>query len=370
MQSLRAFLAAIIVTTSLVYNLQAQPNPQKSGIVVSFDFQSAQSVCKLLAQKKADTTQIAAASKLYGNTLLIQKVKGYSGSGEDIFKSTLKEILQTGTIKGNDPYNFKQVKSNLPAIQKLLDYLSTSQQNFTNQVKDIIATYTPKDLSAETKACFLVGGGSLGFTIGNDPTFNVALQQIGDDIEGLKHLVAHELYHTIQDVGQSKRVKLASEKAPYSIRATNALLYNLWAEGTANYVGDFDKIKTSKPFTAKQQQQSLKNSQRQIQNFYLFETLLYRQYTDTIAKYQPLYDIAFSNAFDETSYAVGYEMAKKISEYQGENALANLLTQDPIIFTQTYISLYNSKPGDKSFIRFSLTMEKVVEKMLLWKDKI
>ena len=35
----------------------------------------------------------------------------------------------------------------------------------------------------------------------------MALQKIGDDYEGLVYLVAHELYHTIQQVGERHRTR-------------------------------------------------------------------------------------------------------------------------------------------------------------------
>lgn len=358
---------AIFALFTLVLQANAQ---QTSNIKVSFDIESAKAVCKVLALKKADTLQLQQISKLYGNTLLIKKVEGYSGAGEDVFKKTLREIIETGTIKNDDPYNWKLVKANLPAIQKLLSYLTTNQEKFMKEVQAIISNYTPTTLTATTKACFLVGGGSLGFTIGDDPTFNVALQKIGDDVEGLKYLVAHELYHNIQDAGQQTRKKSTTEKPPYFIKASYALLYNLWAEGTANYVGDFEKIKNPKPFSLEQQVAFKKNNEHQYSNFYLFETLIYRQYTDTTARYQPLYDIAYSTAFDEVGYYVGYEMAKKISQYNGNSAIAALVTQDPMFLIQTYIALYKSHPEDKSFRRFSSSVEAIIDKVLVWKDKI
>lgn len=361
----------ITLSIFALFTLVLQANAQQiSNIKVSFDMQSAKAVCKVLALKKADTLQLQQISKLYGNTLLIKKVKGYSGAGEDVFKNTLKEIIETGTVKDQDPYNWKQVKANLPAIQKLLVYLSANQDKFITEVQTMISSFTPTTLNATNKACFLVGGGSLGFTIGNDPTFNVALQKIGNDVEGLKYLVTHELYHNVQHAGQLARTKSTTEKPPYFIKASYALLYNLWAEGTANYVGDFEKIKAPKPFSLEQQVAFKKNAERQYSNFYLFETLIYRQYSDTTARYQPLYDIAYSTAYDEVGYYVGYEMAKKISQYNGNSAIAALVTQDPMVFIQTYIALYKSHPEDKSFRRFSSSVEAIIEKVLVWKDRI
>ena len=63
-------------------------------------------------------------------------------------------------------------------------------------------------------------------------------------------------------------------------------------------------------------------------------------------------------------------MAKKISQYNGNSAIAALATQDPMVFVQTYIALYKSHPEDKSFKPFSSSVEQLIEKLLIWKDRI
>ncbi|WP_290708857.1 DUF5700 domain-containing putative Zn-dependent protease [Flavihumibacter sp. CACIAM 22H1] len=338
---------------------------------VSIDMASAEKICQLLSQKKADTIELKKAAGLYGNQLLIKKVKGYSGAGEDVFINTLKEIIETGTIKGRDEYNWKLVKEKLPEINQLLNYIRSNNRVFIEEVKAIIQPYLPKELKAAAKACFLAGGGSLGFTIGNDPSFNVALQKIGDDIKGLQYLVAHELYHSLQDIGQSSRVyQKDDKKITYPEKATYYLLYNLWAEGIANFVGDMAAIKDLKEFSKEQAGQYQKNRARRYQNFQLLEALLYRQYHDSTANYQATYDIGFSTAFDETSYFVGYEMAKKIAQHQGNEAIAALLVKDPIRFIADYIALYQKLADDQSFVRFSRSTEEIVSRLLAWENKL
>lgn len=364
----------IVCLLHFIVSLSAfsQVTPTKNQqLTISIDSESAAAITNLLSQSKADTQQIRKAAGLYGNQLLIKKVKGYSGAGEEVFIQTLKEIIETGTVKGNDEYNWKLVKSRLPEIKKLVSYVGSNKEKFINEVKAIIEPFTPADLNANAKACFLAGGGSLGFTIGDDPTFNVALQKIGNDVKGLQYLVAHELYHTLQDVGQKTRsYKKESEGISYSFKASYYLLYNLWAEGIANFVGDMSKLKKEDPFSEEQIAYYQKNRERRYQNFQLFEALLYRQFNDTSADYQSNYDIAFSTAFDETGYFVGYEMARQITKHKGNQAIANLLTSDPIRFTIDYINLYKSLPDDKSFIRFSKSFEDIVSKLTPLENKL
>lgn len=344
-------------------------NPE-AKIKISLDFESAQVISGLLAGKHVTPVQINHAAEVYGSQQLIRKVKGYSGFGEDVFKSTLKEVVETGTIKGNDPYNWKLVKANLSGIQKLIAKIAANPYAFIADITGIIQLYTSPEITADVRACFLVGGGSLGFTIGNDNTFNVALQKIGNDYEGLKYLVAHELYHSMQAVGLNLRKKKKVD-VPYYAQASYGLLYNLWSEGTANLVGDFGLIKVPGPFTKIQNEEFKKNDDRKRENFALFEALLYKAYNDTASrKYETFYNIAFSTAYDETTYFMGYEMAKKIEKYDGHKALADLLVKDLLVFSEEYIKLYKAHKDDESFIHFDPSTELIIKKLAVWRENI
>ena len=350
--------------------LVASSQVKAQALRISIDTKSAEAVCNALAEKKKDTATLNALTRMYGNALLIQKVKGYSGAGDSVFVSTLKELIATGNIQGDDPYNWKEVRAKLPQIRSLLLYINTHKDSFVKQVTALIQPYVPDTLHADARAVFLAGGGALGFTLGNDPSFNVAVQKIGDDVDGLMYLVAHELYHTVQHAGQHTRHVVRDTSAPYAALASYYLLYNLWTEGTATYVGDFNQIKKLKPFAAEQVAEYKKNRERNTQNFRLFEALLYRQYYDTAAQYDDSYNIAFSTAFDETGYYVGYEMAKKLVKYKGDSALAELLVKDPIRFTSDYIALYKAHPDDDSFHRFGGATEEIVKALMKWEGKL
>ncbi|RFZ92985.1 hypothetical protein D0C36_16500 [Mucilaginibacter conchicola] len=365
---MRAKLTLLI--TSLLLSVTAFAAKPAGKLTISLDFESAKLITTLLSRKTVTAAQIDKVADVYGSRQLIAKVKGYSGAGAEIFKSTLREIIETGAIKGDDPYNWKAVKANLPAITALIKKLSASPDAFMNEVKEKIEAYTSDKITANVRACFLVGGGSLGFTQGEETTFNVALQKIGDDYEGLKLLVAHELYHSIQAAGFASR-KADSKGLPYNVKATFALLYNLWTEGTANLVGDFVGMKNPAPFSKTQLDEYQKNADRMRENFAMFEALAYKCYNDTAAKrYDVYYNIAFSTAFDETGYYTGYEMAKKIEKYEGKQALANMLTQDLLVFAETYVKLYKAHPEDKTFIRFDASTENVLQNLVPWREKM
>lgn len=346
---------------------KASPKPDVS---VQLDFESAKAITNLLTRPKTTDPELDQIAKLYGSQQLIRKVTSYDKSGtETVFKQTLREMVETGTVKGNDPFDWKVVKGKLNEIRPLITQLET-KTTFVEEVKNRIMPYSPPGIKASVRACFLVGGGSLGFTIGNDDTFNVALQKIGDDYDGLLELVAHELYHSIQQVGDRNRTKeKTASDPPKNIYKTAVMLSNLWSEGTANLVGDFTKIKNPKEFSKTQQDGYNRNGQRSRQNFALFESLLYSAYHDSTANISELYNIAFTTAYDELAYDMGYRMAKVIEENRGKVALADLIDKDPIEFCQLYVTIYKQNP-DKKLIRFSSSTESILTKMNAWKNKL
>ncbi|WP_133300222.1 DUF5700 domain-containing putative Zn-dependent protease [Mucilaginibacter terrenus] len=345
----------------------------KTGPVinVTVDFESARIITGLLAGKKVTDEQLTNAAQAFGSKQLIAKVKGYSGAGEDKFKSTLREIIETGTIKGDDNYNWKLVKANLPQIRLLINKLAADQKSFIADVTRMIETYTPDSINANVRACFLVGGGSLGFVLNDGSIFNVALQKIGNDYEGLRYLVAHELYHSIQDAGRTLRKVSAQKGTPYNAKASWAIAYNVWSEGTATLVGDITRITKPEPFTKVQMEEVNKNLARKRQNFVLIETMLFKAYADTATHvYNELYNIGFTTGYDEAGYYVGYEMAKKLQQFNGAGAIADLIINDPLVMFEEYIKLYKAHPQDNTFIRFDATTEGIIASLAQWKGKI
>nr|WP_294942923.1 DUF5700 domain-containing putative Zn-dependent protease [uncultured Mucilaginibacter sp.] len=361
---------ALILFICLCFAAKAH-NPTNPAVKVTLDFESARIITGLMAGKTVTDAQLNQAAETFGSKQLIIKVKGYSGAGEDVFKRTLKELIETGSIKGEDKYNWKLVKSNLAPIQHLIRKIEANQQTFITDITKIISNYTPGGVTADVRACFLVGGGSLGFVNDGYNSFNVALQKVGDDYEGLKYLVAHELYHSIQEAAQNSRKRTKDKSMPYYAQASYGLTYNVWNEGTANLVGDFTKLNNAGPFTKVQLEEIRKNKNRKRQNFFLFETLLYKAFTDTAThNYEQLYNIAFTTGFDETGYFVGYEMAKKIEQYDGATGIADILLKDPLVFFEEYIKLYKEHKDDEAFVRFDAATEAIISKLAVWKDKV
>lgn len=342
----------------------------EAKITIQLDFESAKTIIGLLTKTQVTDAKLMQVAKLYGNQQLIAKVTSYDKTGtEAVFKQTLRELIETGTVNGKDPFEWKVVKTNLGAVQHMIGELE-AKGPFLDDVKRCILPYCPPTTSQITaRACFLVGGGALGFTIGDDDTFNVALHKIGTDYEGLVSLVAHELYHTVQQVGQRSRKKeTLAGNLPKPVANASMLLTDLWSEGTATLVGDVTTSGKPKSFIQRQSEYQ-QNRQRMRQNFVLFESLLFSAYYDSTANDEQLYNIGFTTVFDQTTYYTGYQMAKAIEAYKGKAFLAALINKSPLDFCRVYVQLYKEYP-DKINFKFSSATEAILAKLEPWRDKI
>lgn len=366
----KVFVFIILILTIIKLPVFAQSNAERADISIKLDDEGAQEIISLLSAKKVSPAQLNHAAGTYGNKLLIQKVNSSVGGDESVFKQTLQEIIETGTVKGPDPYAWKKVKATLPESRKLISHIKSNQEAFLAEVKTNIQQYTPLDLPAKLHGCLLLGGGSAGFVVGSDGAFSIALQHFEGDYEAVKTTIIHELYHAVQQSGQAQRKhKPATEKPDYQTKASYYLLQNLWAEGTAEKVGDFSLIKSTGPYVKKEEEKRQKNNARLLTNFRLMDVLLYKLYNDTGARYSPMYDIAFSTVYEEAGYSVGYEMARQLEKYRGKDFIAASLTKDPLEFTTEYILLYHEFPKEVPY-HFDTATEGIIDRLKVWKDRI
>lgn len=358
MKMLLSFLLTLFLTISAL----------AQDVKVTIDFESAKAVIEAFAKSKISNSELDRIAQLEGNRTLIKKAE----STEIVFKTTLKSVIETGKTTGEDPFDWQTVRRNLKDVQTLTVRIEREQLQLLADINLLIRNYTPQNLNAEVKARLLVGGGSLGFTIDQDTALNVALQQLGNDFEALKYLLAHELYHSIQAIGDEKRKKTLAKPTvdpPVNIINTYTLAANVYREGTATFVGDFSKIRNPLAFSREQIAEDEKNQNRMRQNFALFEALVFRAYNDPDADIDQLYRTGFTTSFDETSYYVGYRMAQIIEKYKGKVAVAELVNRNPLEFFKEYIEIYK-KHDEPRAIKFSQTVEKILLEMQTWSDKI
>jgi len=365
---MKKIVPILILTVCLLFVPATAQN-----VKVAVDFKSAKAITDALAKNKISEAEIEKIADLEGNRELIKKMTSLGlKDSEKVFKKTLREIIQNGKVGGEDYFKWNLVRQNLKEINALTTRIEREKSALLADLNQIISDYTPADLQADVKARLLVGGNSLGFLNDNDPALNIALHKIGDDFEGLKYLLAHELYHSIEAVGDEQRKqKLPRSNAAPPVNIANAytVAFNVYNEGAATFVGDFTKIKNPLAFTSNRQAEYEKNARRMRQNFALFEALLFRAYHDPSADVNQLYSVAFTTSFEESGYYVGYRMAEIIEKYEGKAAIADLVNKNPLEFFKKYIEIYK-KYDEPRAMKFSPAVEKILLAMQVWNDKL
>jgi hypothetical protein len=360
----------VVIVLMLAFSTNAQNSGRvEKNLKINLDFQCARAIVDLLERNRVGDDDLSRIAGLSGNQRLIKKVAGYNSTATpETFKKTLRQTVENQSLS-EDPFDWQSVKKNLPQIRLLINRIEKEQAAFFSELESLIQPYTPPDLKADITATFLVGGGALGFTMDGSDGFHVALHKIGGDYEGLKYLVAHELYHSVQGFGMKRRqANLNFVKPPENVRNSLIIIENTYTEGTATLVGDSLNAKNLKPFGQSQQDEYKKNLMRLRQNFALFEMLLFQAQNDPNADIEQLYNIGFSTEFDETLYYVGYRMAQGIEKYKGKQAIAALVAKNPIEFFNQYIEIYK-KNNDPKLIKFSKSTEDILLNLQQWKDK-
>ena len=361
---MRLFFSVMIACLCLIQILAASvtKNARRndSNLKIGIDFQSARAVINLLGRSQVTEAELNEVAKLPGNQQLIKKVfEADSVHGEEVFKETLHQAIENQKI-GEDPFDWQTVRQKLPEINLLISQIENNQSVLRIELENIIRPYTPNDLKIDVTAFFLVGGGSLGFTLDGDFNFYVGLHKTGGDYEALRYLIAHELYHSIQAIGARRRQLAAvSIKSPANILKSLMLVRNVYTEGTATLVGSPLEATNLKQFGQAQQEEYRKNLARSRQNFALFDALLFQAYNDPAADADQMYAIGFSTSFDETLYYVGYRMARDLAKYEGKQVIAPLINKNPLELFRLYIELYKSK-NDPALIKFNKSTEDIL----------
>lgn len=325
-----------------------------SKIELLFDLSSAKALINVFEREEITEDLLDSLVNLHGIQSIIRKVSSYdTRASSEIFKISLQKIL-AGELLNEDPFQLQQVKDRLPEIRKLIQRIEENPDDLVNGLKTMIQPYSPNDLSFRVQVFMVIGGSSDGWT--DDGNFYIALHYFRDDYEGIKLMMAHELYH----IAQHHFLATAKTSENPLITECQSLLSYTRSEGTASMVGDPLEITDGKAYTKWFKQKFKRNLNRISQNFTLFETMLFRLYYDQDIEFSQIYPLGFSGSWDSPLYFVGYYIGRTIEKYQGREALVELLKETPISFFKNYIKIYNEHPTDNIF-KFHRSVEKIFQ---------
>ena len=325
--------------------------------------ESAQAIIALFDKGKPSEADFTKLLELHGTKAILEKVASFNPNVSfNEFRSTLRQVIETGTAKP-DPFRFMLVKNRLPQVRELLKLIEQNPQALTEAVIQQISKYSDTSLQMNVTVHFLLGGTSNAFAKG-EKDFYVGLQYFGNDYDGLREEMAHELFHNAQARLKKVRRK-SSHDAARSMPVTRSvqLLDRFVDEATAVLVGNPEELKGDGTFSKFYQGLIARNNDRMTSNFALFELMLYRLYNDQSLNSdyfdEQLRFIGLSDLYDSPFYIMGYQMAKTIEKYKGQKTIASLIGKSPTLFFKEYIEIYK-KNSDPEIIRFSQPCEDIL----------
>jgi hypothetical protein len=295
----------------------------------ALDIDVSQATAVLDALERGDTTAADAIVAMRPTQELISHHAPFS---DQITASSWRESL-VEAISGasrRDIYGLARLSEQAGAVRASIATIQADPEQFARDVEAIVAPYAPPDVQFDVTLWFVVGVPGSGWT-DNPNEFFFDIGRAAGDLEGAKVVCAHELYHLVL-----ARLLPAPRLAEDSRlgRAERALLTGI-NEGMATHVGRFGRGDTGAVSRTNLGFEQT-NIRRLQNNFRLVDALLLAATRSDAVSADDIDSIAFSGLYSEPGYYVFREMAARIEEARGRDALVALLHEPPSRFVLTY----------------------------------
>lgn len=310
----------------------------KAQLNIQFDFTNAIATIDFLKKTNPSTAGIKTMVASDGVQTIIKKIHSTDSIAAIALYKAANSIKATG--KESD-FQYDFIKAHLSEMENFLLQIKSNNKIILDSIQSL-ARYLPAGKTAAIKVCFLMGGFSAGFTMGDDNIFYIGTHQYKYDMTGIVNTCQHELFHNIQSLLYTRTKmmqQLQNAKEDASLFAYY-LFVNLFVEGSAEYVADIDKMDTASSYIKRQVEHASVNNYRMADNFFLIETIIMSAFknpgnTDADAAYHILFDWNWNNP----GYVTGKLMCKALVKAYGPGIIQKYLAADPVTFIKDYIQL-------------------------------
>ncbi len=349
-----AVTLAMLPTCVASLGAQAPPPP----VTLDLNFESAVEVARLFDSDSVSDADLDRVFRLPGvRALYLQARRFDEYATEENFRSTLRAAVE-GLPVQRDPFNFQTVRDRIEEIAPTIEWIGQNHEKLAADLGRRIAEYSPAEEALNVPVYLVLGGSSDGWA--RDGVFHVALHYFRDDLEGLKLLMAHELFHVAQGAFMSGPT--VTEERP-QLRNVEALLLNTVSEGTASLLWWPDDMEGGVYVDGVLRAKLERNRRRADGTFSLFELMVFRAHADPDLDVGSIYNLGLSGRWDSPLYYVGYRIARAIEEHRGRPALRKLLARPAVEFFQAYVDLYRDRPADSTLLRFSPRIEEILAQL-------
>jgi hypothetical protein len=352
----RARHSLVLIVFATVVCLLAAATTADAGIVI--DSGSARATLNALGRKDLSLADALAVADLPGNQAMVRKLNEFGGptvTREDFANDLLAAAHGT---TAPDPFRLVRVRDGRTQTLALLDRIAHDPQDFDGWIAQRVKRFSPAALAISATGYLIAGGQATGFSF-DQPIFYLDISQFGDDFGGARVIMAHELYHAVQNIAQAayaKGVVFDYDAAAYnalpqgrarSCYAIQAFFGQLLAEGTATYVGDPALLPVSGVYSSVERKSMRATLSPLTPRSMSSQRTLLEMSVRTIVGSDPLSEKdVYAVGFYDTAplYDIGYAMAKTIVAHDGDAALGKLISQPGSAFVARYDEIADA-PG-------------------------
>ncbi len=331
MKPIRLFLAGLLL-------LWAPAKAQ--DISITYNYEAAEKLIQILESNAFHEQDFAELMELHGTQAYLKKLGAFFPEiTAATFKQSLKAVVEGSPLE-EDSFMFNRILPHISEVKELLNEISAKETQLTQSSVSLLEQYSPKNIELNVNVYMVLGIVGGGWTFDDEPdAFYVDLTFMQGDYLGVTYLSTHELYHLLQYRFMQESPQKGTDKVAY-------LLDQMLREGSATYVADFSKVEEEGFYIDFSKEEYSRNFRRMETNFALFETLLTQAHQENTVDIDLLYNIGLSGMYQSPLYYVGYHMMKLIAEYQGREALIDLLGQSPEQLILAYQKLCDAYGGE------------------------
>ena len=311
-----AFLLSLLATFSA-----------EAGVTLRID--PSQALAVLEAVEKRDVAAVNRIVAMRGTRELIAHHEKFS---EQITLENYRDSLRDAVAGSprDDLWGFDQLARNTGPVRASVSTIAGDPAAFGRDLEAIIAPYLPKGLDFAIDVGLVIGTPGAGWTDRPNEFFMEVGRPAGD-LEGIKVVCAHELYHLVMARLQPSPQLPETEK----LGQLERVLLGAIDEGMATHVARYTKGETGAMSRISLRFQQI-NVARMPENFRLVDAMIVAMMASDAVSVDDVDRIAFGGTFDEPGYYVFRDMAAGIEKARGREALVNLLGGPPEDFVIAY----------------------------------
>ena len=352
-------LSRCVVALAIAARLSGACAQPQSGLSVTIDTSAADAVLKAVTGEASDAqSQARAALLLPGVQAMIAKEHRYVPAASA--ESFLSAVAEAAEGRGDDVFPLREIRDNPAQIRGLLTSLASRKAELAERLTDRLRMFAPPGLTLHTTLAVVLGSHQNGWVPDQrTPVFYIDAGFQSGDADALIAVAAHELFHVVQGAVQpdwSAALEPSGSGSPdiREMHNVHAALLNLAIEGVADYVGDPRAFPGIGPGIVRARSEYARNLTRSRESFALFDTMIYRLYSDPDAPLESLLNIGFGGSWGQSGYYVGFAMASAIDRYAGREKLRQLVASPPEDFVLEYIAV-EKRAADRDLIRLAVS---------------